>query len=508
MSNIKHELKFGWARLNMAKENNEIIKIDTLIVGTGFSGTCVAIKMKEAGMNDFIMIDRSSEVGGTWRDNSYPGAACDIPSHLYSFSFAQNPNWSRKYPSQPELFEYTKGVIERYGLMPHIRLNQTVKKAVYQEDTGYWRVSTNVAEYECHQYISCVGALSDAKMPDNIPGIESFKGHSFHSSKWDHDYDLTGKRVAVIGTGASAIQFVPEIADAVGSLDIYQRTPPWIIHRDDRPISKMEKWLFKHVKPYQSLFRNWIYWQHELRVFGIVINPAFMKIFQKTAKRHLENQVKDEALRKRITPDYTIGCKRILVSNDWYPAIQKSGVSLIDAGIEKVTEKGIVDKQGNEREVDLIIYNTGFYATGNPAWKTVIGCNGLSLAERWKEGEEAYLSTHVPEFPNMLMMNGPNFALGHSSMIYMIEAQATHVLNCLKVIKQQSLKSLAVKDSVNREFNDDLQEKLNDTIWSTGCQSWYKNANGKITALWPEFTFTYKNKTKRFNADDFVMEVS
>lgn len=484
----------------------ELIKVETLIIGTGFSGICVAIKMKEKNMHDFIMLERANEVGGTWRDNDYPGCACDIPSHLYSFSFAQNPDWSRKFPSQQELFDYTKQVMHNYKLMEHVRLNQNVTRAEYIEQTGKWLVSTADKKYECGQLISCMGALSYPKLPDNIPGLNDFEGKSFHSAAWDHDYDLSGKKVAVIGTGASAIQFVPEIVDKVASLDIYQRTAPWIIPRDDRPISKLEKMLFKNFKPYQSLFRGYIYLMHELRVFGIVINPAFMKIYQKLAYRHLLKQVKDKKMRQKVTPDYTIGCKRILISNDWYPAICKPNVELIDNGIERITKTGITDKKGNNRRVDAIIYNTGFYTTGNPVWENIIGKDGLTLAKRWRDGEEAYLATHVPEFPNLLIMNGPNFTLGHSSIIYMIEAQTKHVIDCLEVIRAKSLKNFMVKEEVNQSYNEDLQRQLADTIWTTGCNSWYKNANGKVTVIWPGFTFNYKKVTEKFNPSDFIMQ--
>lgn len=476
--------------------------VDTIIIGTGFSGLCVAKNLIDRGITDFILLERSDDIGGTWRDNDYPGAACDIPSHLYSYSFFQNPDWHYKFPRQPELFAYTKAMAKHFDLEKYVKLNHEVTFARFDEEHNLWHVSTPQGEFSCHKLVSCVGPLSDGKLPD-IDGVDTFKGHAFHSSKWDHSYDLTGKKVAVIGTGASAIQFVPEIVKTVDELHVYQRTPPWIIPRGDRKITKLEKWLYKNVRWYQKLIRKIIYWEHEVRVVGIIINPALMKIFQKLAKRHLNKQVSDQALKDRITPDYTIGCKRILISNDWYPALQKPNCDLIDVGIQRITEDSLIDNNGVERKVDAIIYNTGFFATNNPAWENFVGKDNLTLAKRWEEGEEAYLSTTVSGFPNFFIMNGPNMTLGHSSMIYMIESQTRHVVNCLEAMKNKQLKRFEVKEDVLNAYNKDIQKKLEGTIWSTGCQSWYKNANGKITALWPSYTFSFRRLTAQFNLDDF-----
>lgn len=478
---------------------------DIIIVGTGFSGICIAKNLLDNHFNDFAMLERSADVGGTWRDNNYPGAACDVPSHLYSFSFAQNPDWSRKYPSQGELFAYTKNVIRDYGLEKFIHLNHNVSRAEYDENQKRWIVTTSQGQMSCNHLVAGMGPLADAKMPD-IPGLGDFKGHMFHSSQWDHDYPLAGKRVAVIGTGASAIQFVPEVVKAAGHVDVYQRTAPWLIARNNRKITALEKWLFRHVQFYQKLFRKYIYYQHELRVVGIVLNPILMTVYQKLAYRHLKKQVPDAQLRARLTPDYTIGCKRILISNDWYPALQQPNCELIDTGIAKISANGIIDKNGNERAVDLIILNTGFYATDNPVWQNFIGKNKQSLAARWSEGEEAYLGTTVSGFPNLFIMIGPNTVLGHSSMIYMIESQARHVMDCLKYLRNNHYRSIEVKDDVLAAYNVQIQSKLKNTIWTSGCHSWYQNSHGKITSLWPGFTFTFRKILANFQFNKFHYE--
>ncbi|MGH9792077.1 MAG: flavin-containing monooxygenase, partial [Candidatus Acidiferrales bacterium] len=309
------------AKTRVAQEVVEQPEHDVAIIGTGFAGLCMAIKLKQEGRQNFVLIERGQSVGGTWRDNHYPGAACDVPSHLYSFSFEPNAQWSRKYPTQPELYRYLKGIAEKYALLPHIRFGTKLLGAEYDEAGEFWRVTTSQGVITARAVVSGAGGLAELKLPD-IPGVEKFAGKTFHSSQWDHSYDLRGKRVAVIGTGASSIQFVPAIADQPARMDVYQRTPNWIIPRPDRAYSRLEKTLFRVLPFTRWLHRNWIYWTHEARVMGMVIHPGLMKIFQILAERHIKKQVADPALRAKVTPDYTIGCKRVLISNDWYPALQ------------------------------------------------------------------------------------------------------------------------------------------------------------------------------------------
>ncbi len=477
---------------------------EVAIVGTGFAGLCMAIKLKEAGRKDFVLIERGASVGGTWRDNDYPGAACDVPSHLYSFSFEPNADWSRKYPTQPELHRYLKGIADKHGLLPHIRLQTNFLGAEFDEAAQLWRIRTGKGELTARVLVSGSGGLAEPKLPD-IPGVQNFRGKTFHSSRWDHGYDLAGKRVAVIGTGASAIQFVPEIAPKVARLDVYQRTPNWIIPRPDRAYTRIEKFLFRYLPFARRLHRGWIYWTHEARVMGMVIHPGLMKIFQKVAERHIRKQVRDPALRARVTPDYTIGCKRVLISNDWYPALQRPNVALVTDGIREIRAHSVVTADGVEREVDCLIFGTGFYATENPIAGVIKGRGGQTLAEAWKDGEEAYLGTLVKGFPNLFFIVGPNTGLGHSSMVFMIETQVSYIMRLLTHLRDSKAHALAVKAEVQDRYNRKLHERLGGSIWATGCNSWYKHRSGKITALWPGFTFGFWLRSREFRAADYTL---
>lgn len=477
-------------------------QFDVTIIGSGFAGLCMAIRLKEQGQDNFVILERAQDVGGTWRDNQYPGAACDVPSHLYSFSFAPNPAWSRKYPTQPELYAYLRRIAKDYDLLRHIRFDHTLEAADYDEQHACWTVRTSQSSITSRTLVMGNGGLAEPKLPD-IAGVERFKGKTFHSSRWDHDYDLTGKRVAVIGTGASAIQLVPEVAKVAGQLDVYQRTPNWLIPRPDRAYTGLEKTLFKALPATRRLHRNAIYWGHEARVMGMVLNPALMKVFQKVAELHIRRQVKDPVLREQVTPDYTIGCKRILISNDWYPALQQDNVSLITDGIREIREHSIVTADGTEREIDALIFCTGFYATENPIAHAVTGRDGQTLADAWVDGEEAYLGTTVHGFPNLFLMIGPNTGLGHSSMVFMIESQAELIQRLLNDMQQQGSEEIEVREAVQAGYNRRLQERLAGSIWATGCDSWYKHKNGKITALWPGFTFQFWLRTRRYRRDDY-----
>lgn len=474
--------------------------VDVAIIGTGFAGLCMAIQLQKAGQTDFVLIERGDEVGGTWRDNHYPGAACDVPSHLYSFSFEPNPDWSRKYPTQPELYSYLRGVADKYNLRPKIRFNAPLEEATYDAAAQHWVIRAGGRTLTARVLVSGSGGLAEPKLPD-IPGVERYQGIRFHSSQWDHGVDLRGKRVAVIGTGASAIQFVPEIVGRVGRLDLYQRTPNWIIPRPDRAYSELEKGLFKKLPLVRQLHRAAIYWAHEARVMGLVLNPRLMTVFQKVAEGHLRRQVPDPALRKALTPNYTIGCKRILISNDWYPAITRPNVDLITEGIREIRAHSIVTADGTEREIDVLIFATGFYATENPIADRIRGREGLRLSEAWKEGEEAYLGVQVKRFPNLFLIIGPNSGLGHSSMVFMIEAQVRYIMGVLGLMQRQGKRIAEIRESVQDAFNQRLQRRLQGSIWATGCQSWYQHRSGKITALWPGFTFQFWLKARDVQAD-------
>lgn len=473
--------------------------VEIAILGAGFAGMCMAIALRERGRDDFVILERGDEVGGTWRDNHYPGAACDVPSHLYSLSFAPKADWSRVYPSQPELLAYLRALADEHGLRPKIRFGHCMQSADYDEARGLWRLQTDHGELTARYVVSGTGGLSEPK-PPALPGLERFAGKTFHSATWDHNYSLAGKRVAVIGTGASAIQFVPQIASTVGQLDLYQRTANWILPRPDKPYSSATKWAFAHVPGLRAAYRASIYWRHETRVLAFVIHPALMRFGRTMALRHLESHIADPALREKVTPDYAFGCKRVLISNDWYPAITRPNVALVTEPIAEVTEDAIVDRSGVARPVDCIIYATGFHATDNPIAHCIRGRDGQSLGQAWHDGEHAYLGTLVPGFPNLFLVVGPNTGLGHNSMVFMIETQVAYIQRLLDHVERGGGKRLEVRAEAEQAYNVALQKKLAGSIWATGCNSWYQHRSGKITVLWPGFTFEFWRRTRAFDA--------
>jgi len=480
------------------------------IVGTGFAGLGMAIRLKQAGIEDFVILEKADDVGGTWRDNHYPGCACDVQSHLYSFSFAPNPEWSRMFSPQPEIWSYLRKCTDQYGLRPFIRFNSEVQAAKWDEQAGVWRVQLSGGrELVANVLISGMGGLSRPAYPIGVKGLESFRGKTFHSQDWDHDYDLKGKRVAVIGTGASAIQFVPQIQKAVAQLDLYQRTPPWILPKPDRKVSDFEHKLFKAVPLTQRLFRGAIYAIMETRVLGFTINPKIMNLVKRVALRHIHHHVKDPELRAKLTPDYTVGCKRILISDDYYPALAKSNVDVISSGIKEVRANSIIGQDGSEREVDAIIYGTGFHATDPMPKGVLFGRGGKDIVDAWKDGPEAYKGTNVAGFPNLFLIVGPNTGLGHNSMVYMIESQVNYVMDALRKMDAGKLRSVDVRPEVQSRFNTKIQEQLSHAVWTAGgCKSWYLHPSGKNTSLWPGFTFSFRRQLKRFDLRDYVAEAA
>lgn len=482
--------------------------VDVVIIGTGFAGLGMAMQMKKAGLNDFVLLEKAEEVGGTWRDNHYPGCACDVPSHLYSFSFAQNPDWSRLFSPQPEILQYLKKVTDEQGIRPHIHFNSALAEARWDETQGRWALrAANGAHYSARVLVSGMGGLSTPAYPQGIKGLENFKGKTFHSQDWDHGYDLAGKRVAVFGTGASAIQFVPQIQKQAARIDLYQRTPPWITPKPDRAMSEGLQNVFKKLPFVQSMLRNTLYMVMEARAFGFVVNPKLMAIDDKIARAHLKKQVKDPELRKKLTPDYKIGCKRVLISNDYYPAVSQPNVSLVTEGIQEVKAHSVVDSNGVEREVDAIIFGTGFKAADPMPGKMIFGKGGVDLLDTWRDGPEAYKGTTVAGFPNLFLIVGPNVGLGHSSMVYMIESQVAYVMDALKTMQQIDKPVMEVRAEKQAEFNVRLQEKTQGTVWNTGgCKSWYLHPkSGKNVTLWPGFTWQFRNETKKFDTDAYEL---
>ena len=467
-----------------------------IIVGTGFAGLCLAIKLKAAGHDDFVVLERASEVGGTWRDNDYPGCACDIPSRLYSFSFEREADWTRDYPTQPEIYAYLRRVADDYGIREHIRFGVDVTAAHFDDATNTWRVeAADGRMFRSQIFVSAMGALSRPYEPA-LPGLERFAGRIFHSARWDHTFDLRAKNVAVIGTGASAIQFVPQIAPVVANLSLFQRTPPWILPKPDGPIGARERALLRRLPLYAWLKRKAWYWLHEVRAFGFTLQPRILARLETLALWWMRKQVRDPALRTALTPDYRMGCKRILLSNDYYPALCRPNVDVVTAEIAEVRSDAIVTRDGHVHPVDAVILGTGFRANEGIAPVRIFGRDGIELATRWQRGSEAYLGLSVAGFPNFFMLVGPNTGLGHNSMVFMIEAQVRYVIDALSKMKRRRIDALDVRPNVQAAFNRRLQRRMSRTVWTSGCRSWYLDANGKNTTLWPGFSFAYGLRTR------------
>jgi cation diffusion facilitator CzcD-associated flavoprotein CzcO len=481
-------------------------EVDVLVVGAGFSGLGTAIKLKEHGHHDFVVIERGDDVGGTWHFNTYPNCGCDVPSHLYSFSFAPNPDWTRTYSKQPEIRDYLQRTADEFGIRPHVRTNTTVESAAWDEDTGRWTVSTDRGDVRARMLVAGMGPLAEPRIPD-IPGLEDFQGEVMHSARWDHDYDLKGKRVASIGTGASAIQYVPAIQPEVDELHVFQRTPPWIMPHTDRPVTAAERRVFRRFPGVQRAIRNAVWAGREWLVLGLTRDKRLMRLPEAVGRKHLRDQVSDPELRAKLSPDYTVGCKRILLSDKWYPALQQDNVEVVTDAVTEIRPHSIVTADGVEREVDTIIAGTGFLVTEFPAAQRVHGRGGKTLAEVWNGSMRAYLGTTVAGFPNLFTLVGPNTGLGHSSMVYMIESQVAYVADALRVMAERGAAEVDVRDDVQAAYNDELQQRMGRTVWSSGgCASWYLDANGRNTTLWPDFTFAFRNRTRRFEPGDYTLK--
>ena len=474
-----------------------------VIIGAGFGGLGMAIKLKAQGQDDIVIIEKGGDVGGCWRDNTYPGAACDVPSHLYSFSFERHYPWSRRFAPQSEIFAYQQHCARKYDVYRHMRFNTEVAKASFDEAQGVWAITlTNDETIFARILITATGQLNQPAYP-KMPGIDAFKGAHFHSARWDHSVDLKGKTVAVIGTGASAIQFVPEVAKVAGKVMLFQRSAAHVLAKPDRAYTEREHRILKKFPITQTLDRLKIYIANEARVLGFTSLQKAMALFEWQFKRQLKKFIKDPELREKLTPDYPIGCKRILMSNDYYPALAQDHVEVINQGISEVTATGVADSEGKHHDVDVIIYGTGFQATDFLTPMTITGRDGIALNDAWKDGAEAYLGITVNGFPNLFMLYGPNTNLGHNSIIYMLESQIHYVQQCIAAIDSQKLRSLEVRSFVQTNFNDRVQSKISDTVWNKGCHSWYKTESGKNTNNWPGFTFNYRRQTDKLDLNDY-----
>jgi cation diffusion facilitator CzcD-associated flavoprotein CzcO len=467
-----------------------------VIIGSGFGGIGMGIALLKAGREDFVILEKDADLGGTWRDNQYPGCACDVPSPLYSFSYELNPSWTRLFAPQPEIWEYLRSCSAKYGIDEHIRYGVRVEALEWDDAGQLWTVRTADGDsWQAHAVVSAAGVLHIPKYAE-ISGADSFAGPSFHSSRWDHSVELTGKRVAVIGTGASAIQFIPRIAPAAGQLSVFQRTPPWIQPRLDLPISARVQRVLATVPGAARGLRDLIYWLLELRALGFAIHPKLMVPMQTMARRHLAKQVSDPELRAALTPDYTIGCKRILLASDYYPALQLPQVSLVTAPISAISPTGVTCSDGSVHEADVLIYATGFRVIDSAAELNVTGRDGRKLTDAWQDGVTAYRGITVDGFPNFFMLLGPNTGLGHTSVVFMIESQVRHVLGCLRLAGRTGV--VEVRHRALRRYNDTLQRRLRKAVWTAGgCRSWYLDDGGINRAIWPGFSFEYWARTRR-----------
>jgi cation diffusion facilitator CzcD-associated flavoprotein CzcO len=431
---------------------------------------------------------------------------CDVPSHLYSLSFAPNPSWSHTYSPQAEIREYLRRCVDEFGIRAHLRTNVEVKAASWSEEDELWEIETSSDTFTATILVSGTGPLNTPLIPD-IPGLERFEGQTMHSARWDHGYDLRGKRVASIGTGASAIQYVPAIRGDVEQLYVFQRTPPWVMPHGDRPITSAERLLYRHFPLAQRLVRAGVYTARELLVLGFAKDPRLMKLLEKVGRSHMRKQISDPELLAKVTPDYTLGCKRILPSNRWYQALAESNVQLVTAGIKEIRAGSVVDVDGVEREVDAIIFGTGFHVTDMPAARQMRGRDGKLISDVWQGSPRAYLGTSVPGFPNLFLLLGPNTGLGHSSMVYMIESQVEHVVRAIRAMDRRGATTIEVRAEAAAEFNREVDTRLVGTVWDTGgCASYYFDDTGRNATLWPDWTWRFRQRAARFDTGAYTLE--
>jgi cation diffusion facilitator CzcD-associated flavoprotein CzcO len=477
---------------------------EVAIVGAGFGGLGMAIRLKQEGMDDFVLIERDEDVGGTWWANSYPGAQCDVPSNLYSYSFAPNPDWTRAFPLRGELHEYLRDCADRYGVVPHLRLGCELLGATWVADQRRWELDTSAGPLAARVLVAAPGLLSEPSVP-SIPGMGRFEGNSFHTARWDHGDDLAGKRVAVVGSGASAVQVVPAIQPEAERLVLFQRTPPWVAPRLDHEVGARMRDAYRRLPLLQLLSRAAIYSLIEVTLgLGMCLDRRLLKPAEQVARLQLRRQVPDPELRRLLTPEYAFGCKRIVFSNDWYPALQAPNVELVTSGVQELRERSIVGLDGVAHEVDTVIFATGFKPAELPIAGRIRGREGRSLTEVWRGSPEAYLGTTVAGFPNLLFLYGPNVNTGHTSIVYMLESQLNYAIGALRRMRALGASEFEVREGAQAAYNAEVQARLASTIWNTGgCGSWYFDRNGRNSIQWPGFTFEYRRRTRRFDAEAY-----
>jgi cation diffusion facilitator CzcD-associated flavoprotein CzcO len=473
-----------------------------VIIGGGYSGIGMAIKLKQAGIEDFVILEKAHKLGGTWRENTYPKAGADTPSIIYSFSFARNPDWDHTFALQPQIEKYLDDVAERFGVVPHVHFNTHAELGTWDEDAKQWTVNTNNGSYTAKYVVACSGPMHEATLPQ-IPGIESFAGDHFHSAKWDHDVELKDRRVTVIGTGASAIQFVPEIQPLASQFTIFQRTPPWVLPRSNRRARTWKKQMYKRFPWINQRVADMIYGgsealQHAQR------HPKIMKQIQRAGIWNINRQVSDPVLREQFKPNFVLGCKRMLFSNTWYPALTAPNSKVVPLGVREITPEGPVDTEGNLHPSDVIIYGTGFRVTDPDIAHRVRGRDGVLLSDLWQGSPQAYLSTTVHGYPNAFVLLGPNVGNGHGSVSTLIELLSDYITGAIATAEQNGLASIEVKERVQEIYNLEVQDSLEGTVFNAGgCASYYLDVNGRNSSIYPWTTIHFRKQTQRFNLDDY-----
>ncbi|MGQ8708162.1 flavin-containing monooxygenase [Serratia sp. TSA_198.1] len=478
---------------------------DIVIIGTGFAGLGMAARLKQSGREDFVILERANDIGGTWRDNTYPGVACDVPSPLYSFSFRLNAEWSRLFSPGAEIHAYMKSVAREEGLIPHVRFNAAVKHAFWDTATACWRISTAQGEIQAKFLITGTGHLADESLP-NIPGLSGFTGQVFHSARWRNEAVLEGKRIGIVGSGASAIQLVPEVAKIAGHMTVFQRSAPYIIPRPNHVFTDAEKRLFRRDRTEMRKLRESIFWMLENTFASRRGVPRYLAENKQQALLHLAQQIPDPELQAKLTPDYEIGCKRVLLSNDYYPTFLRDNVTLEDTALESINGGTVVAASGTRVELDVLIFCTGFEAATPPYATLVHGSDGRSLAEHWQSGMEANASTTVNGFPNLFIINGPNTGLGHNSIVYIIESQVEYILEALNWVEKTDHGPLEPLAAAQSHYSDSMQDSAAGTVWlSSGCKSWYLDPRSrKLTLIWPSFAHNFRHRNGHFSPDDYL----
>ncbi|WP_236792271.1 NAD(P)/FAD-dependent oxidoreductase [Amycolatopsis sp. GM8] len=492
--------------MSTPEHDDPLTDVETIVVGAGFAGVGLGIQLVRAGRTSFVILERADDVGGTWRDNTYPGVACDVPSHLYSFSFHPKADWSRVFSPGAEIWQYLRDAARDEGVLPHVRLGADMRTCRWDPQARRWIVHTSSGTYTGRFLVLAAGHLADEKLPD-IPGVESFPGDLFHSARWRHDRPLAGKRVGVVGSGASAIQIVPSIVDDVSELVIFQRSAPWLMPRRDRAYSDAEKRMFQRDPASRVSVRTEWFWNLEFNYAARRRLEPFFSGAKAVARAHLASQVPDPDLRHKLTPDYELGCKRVLISSDFYPAVAKDNVTLEPSALSRVDGSSAISAAGNSYELDTLVFATGFEAADPPFAANVYGKDGRSLAEHWAGGMHALQSAGVPGFPNMFIINGPNTGLGHNSVVYMIESQLRYVLGAMDYADQHALATLEPDAGAERTYLAEVRQRSEGTVWlEGGCRSWYVDpGSGELTIIWPDFAHVFRDRNSVFEPSGYAV---